>query len=167
VTAYERILKAVRHERADRLPIDYRATPEAHAKLKTYLAIEDDEALLRRLGCDFRRVEGRFVGPDDMVGAPGVTAQGKDFLGVVWEPVKNEFGAYNEIAFHPLGHVTTVREVDEYSCLATGFKWNRSWWFCERPVAHHAASFIIRSNRSFAALAQLCHLGIWVATPCS
>jgi len=115
VTAYERILKAVRHERADRLPIGYTATPEAHAKLKAYLGIEDDEGLRRRLGCDFRRVAGRFVGPDDMMGAPGVTAQGKDFLGVIWEPVKNEFGAYNEIAFHPLGHVTTVKEVAEYS----------------------------------------------------
>ena len=64
MTGHERILRAVRHERSDRLPIDYRATPESHANLKKYLAIEDDEALRRRLGCDIRWAEGRFVGPD-------------------------------------------------------------------------------------------------------
>ena len=115
MTGYERVLRAVRHERADRLPIDYAATPESHANLKRHLGIDDDEALRKRLGCDIRLVGGRFVGPDGMVGAAGGDAQGKDFLGVVWEPVKNEFATYNEIAFHPLGHVTTVREVEEYA----------------------------------------------------
>ena len=115
MTGYERVLRAVRHERSDRLPIDFSATPESHANLKKYLAIEDDEALLKRLGCDIRLVGGRFVGPDNLVGGAGVTAQGKDFLGIVWKPVKNEFAIYNEIAFHPLGNVTTVREVEEYS----------------------------------------------------
>ncbi|MFC1461555.1 uroporphyrinogen decarboxylase family protein [Verrucomicrobiota bacterium] len=115
MTSYERVLSAVRHERGDRLPIDYSATPESRAQLKTYLGIEDDEALRKRLGCDMRLVQGRFVGPDDMVGGAGVAAYGKDFLGIVWKPVKNEFATYNEIEFHPLGHVTTVREVEEYS----------------------------------------------------
>lgn len=114
MTGYERVAKAVRHERADRLPIDYSATSESHAALKGYLGIENDETLLRRLGCDFRRVEGRFVGPADMVGAPGIRAVGKDFLGIVWQPKQNQFATYNEIAFHPLAHVTTVREVEEY-----------------------------------------------------
>lgn len=114
MTGYERVVKAVRHERADRLPIDYSATPESHASLKKYLGIEDDELLLRRLGCDFRRVQGRFVGPSDMVGAPGVLAQGKDFLGIVWAPKVNAFGTYNEIAFHPLAHARTVQEIEEY-----------------------------------------------------
>jgi len=111
---YDRVASAVRHERADRLPIDYVATPEAHARLKAHLGIDDDEALLRRLGCDMRRVEGRFVGPSDMIGAAGILGQGKDFLGIVWKPVKNEFATYNEIAFHPLGHVTTVKEVEDH-----------------------------------------------------
>ena len=115
MTPNERVASAVRHERADRLPIDYYATPEAHAALKTYLGTDDDETLLRRIGCDIRRVAGRFVGPHDMIGAPGVTAEGKDFLGIVWKPMKNEFGTYNEIAFHPLGHATTVKEIEDYS----------------------------------------------------
>ena len=122
MTGYERVLSAGRHERPDRLPIDYKATPESHANLKRYLAIEDDEALRKRLGCDIRTVDGRYVGPKDMVGSAGVAAQGKDFLGIVWKPVKNEFATYNEIAFHPLANVTTVREVQEYS-------WPSPDWF--------------------------------------
>ena len=115
MTAYARVAGAVRHERADRLPIDYYATPEANAQLKAYLGIEDDEALLRRIGCDIRRVSGRYVGPADMMGAAGGGGAGRDFLGVVWRPAKNEFATYNEIAFHPLGHATTVKEIEDYS----------------------------------------------------
>ena len=115
MTPYERVLCALRHERPDRLPIDYSATPESDAALKKYLGIDDDEALMRRLGRDIRLVAGRFVGPSDMSGAAGVGADRKDFLGIVWRPVKNEFATYNEIAFHPLGHVKTVKEVEEYT----------------------------------------------------
>ena len=111
---YERIVSAVRHSRPDRVAIDYSATPEFNTILKSHLGIDDDEALLRRLGVDIRRVAGRFVGPKDMTGAAGVSATGKDFLGIVWKPVKNEFGAYNEIDFYPLAHATTVKEIEEY-----------------------------------------------------
>ena len=115
MTPYERIMAAVRHERGDRLPLDYAATPEAHARLKAYLGIDDDEAVLRRVGCDIRQVAGRFVGPDDMIGAPGALAEGKDFLGVVWKPVANEFATYHEIAHHPLAGATTVKEIEDYA----------------------------------------------------
>ena len=90
------------------------ATPEANAALKAHLGIDQDEMLLKRLGCDIRRVEGRYVGPSDRTGAAGVAAQGKDFLGIVWKPVKHAFGTYNEIAFHPLAEATTVKEIEDY-----------------------------------------------------
>jgi len=141
MTGYERVCKAVRHERADRLPIDYRATPESHAMLKKHLGVDDDEALLHRLGCDFRRVEDRFVGPPDMTGAPGVTAEGKDFWGIIRKPVRNAFGTYYEFDFHPLAHVTTVREVLDYSWPSLDWfdfshlseqidAWNRTGRYC-------------------------------------
>ena len=136
MTGYERVRRAVRHERADRLPIDYYATPESHAMLKKHLGIDDDEALLRRLGCDIRRVDGRFVGPSDMSGQPGITAAGKDFLGVVREPVKNEFATYQEIVFHPLGSATTVKEIEGYS-------WPSIDWF----DYSHLSDEIDRLNR--------------------
>lgn len=111
---YERVISAIDHRQPDRAPIDYEATPEFHAKLKQHFGIGDDELLLKKLGTDIRKVRPRFVGPQDRTGAPGVTAAGKDFLGVVWKPVKNEFGTYNEIAFHPLAEAATVKEIEDY-----------------------------------------------------
>jgi uroporphyrinogen decarboxylase len=136
MTPYERIVSAVRHERQDRLPIDYTATPEAHARLKAHLSIEDDEALRRRLGCDIRMVAARYVGPADRSAAPGGGGAGKDFLGVVWKPAKNEFATYNEIAFSPLHGVTTVKQIDDYA-------WPSVDWF----DYSHLADEIDRINR--------------------
>jgi len=115
MTSYERVMGAVRHRRADRLPIDFTATPESLAALKKHLKLTDDEAVLRRVGCDIRRVAGRFVGPADMMGAPGIMASGKDFWGVIWKPVKNEFGTYNEISHYPLGAAKTVKDIEQYA----------------------------------------------------
>ena len=112
--SYERVMSAVNRQRPDRVPIDYVATPEFDAKLKEYLQIEDDEMLRRKLGVDFRWVAGKYVGPSDMIGSVGINATGRDFLGIVWKPVKNEFGTYNEIAYHPLAQAKSVKDIDEY-----------------------------------------------------
>ena len=119
---YERVVSAVRHQKPDRAPIDYIATPEIRVKLKKHLGIDDNELLLQKLGVDIRRVQPRFAGPKEMTGMDGVSAQGKDFLGIIWKPVKNELGSYNEIEFHPLAHATTVKEIEEYS-------WPEVDWF--------------------------------------
>jgi len=39
MTGCERVVKAVRHERADRLPIDGSATPESHVALERHVDI--------------------------------------------------------------------------------------------------------------------------------
>ena len=136
MTPLDRVRSAVRHRRGDRLPIDYIATPEANANLKQHLGIEDYEMLLRRVGCDVRRVAARYVGPSDMTGAAGVAAEGRDFLGIVWKPVANAFATYNEIAFHPLGEATTVRDIEEYP-------WPSLDWF----DCSHLGEEIDRINR--------------------
>lgn len=118
----ERVITAVHHGCPDRIPIGYRATPEAQAMLKKHLGVDEDEALLRKLGVDIRQVAPRFVGPEEMTGAAGVSAQGKDFLGIVWKPIKNEFGAYNEITYSPLAKAVTVKEIEDYS-------WPKVDWF--------------------------------------
>ena len=111
----ERILCTVSHQRPDRPAIDITSTPEARENLKKHLRIEDDELLLKRLGADIRRVGPRYVGPSDMMGAGGGGAAGRDFLGVVWKAVKNEYATYNEVAYSPLTDAKTVREIEEYS----------------------------------------------------
>jgi uroporphyrinogen decarboxylase len=115
MTSYERIMSAVRHQRPDRLPIDYLATPESDAALKAYLGVTGDEPLLRRLGCDIRRVAGRYVGPAGTMGAPGVMASGRDYWGVVWRPVQAETVTYNEIEHYPLAQAKTVGEIENYA----------------------------------------------------
>ena len=112
---YERIKCAIDHKRPDRTPIDYVATPEFNTALKRHMKLENDEYLLNRLGCDIRRVAGRYCGPAGTSGAAGVTAEGTDFLGITWTPVRNEFGVYNEITRHPLADATTVSEIENYA----------------------------------------------------
>ena len=136
MTSYERIIKAVRHAQPDRTPIDYTATPESHAMLKRYLGIDDDEMLLRRLGCDFRTVEARYVGPSDMTGAPGIRAEGKDYWGIIREPISNPFGTYYEISVHPLAEARTVRDIEQYD-------WPSLDWF----DFSHLSEQIDRFNR--------------------
>ncbi len=115
MTGYERVLRAVRRELADRLPVDYSAMPEAHGMLMHHLGLDSDEALLRRLGCDFRRVEARFTGPSDMTGKPGITAEGKDFWGIIRAPVRNQFGTYCEIVHHPLAAATSAKDIENHT----------------------------------------------------
>jgi len=105
---YERVIP-------DRPPINYLATPEAHANLKKHLGINEDEPLRQYLGVDIRYVGPHFVGPKDMVGVTSVKEAGKDFLGVVWKPIKHKYGTYNEMVFHPLAKATTVKEIEDYS----------------------------------------------------
>lgn len=133
---YQRVMTAVKHQHPDRVPIDFGATPEALANLKRHFGTEDSETILERLGVDIRRVAGRYVGPKDLCGEAGVAAVGKDFLGIVWKPVRNEFSTYNEIAFHPLAQAKTVREIEEYA-------WPRVDWF----DFSHLKAEITRLNR--------------------
>jgi uroporphyrinogen decarboxylase len=114
MNSYERVIKTLNHQKADRLPVDYVATPEFDRNIKKYLGLEKDEDLRRHLGVDIRRVKADYIGPEELNGE-SFYDPGKDFLGVVWEPKENEFGTYNEIAYHPLAEVRSVEEVEEYS----------------------------------------------------
>jgi len=141
--SYERIMRIARREPVDRPGIDYSATPEFHQIFKEHLGIEDDEILYERIGCDIRRVGARYVGPAECSAASGGSEAGRDFLGIVWKPVRNQFATYNEIAHHPLGHVTTVREVEEYA-------WPSPDWFDYSGLKDEIAK--INQNRRYCIL---------------
>ena len=141
IEPYERVFAAMNHHTLDRPPINYIATPEVNVTLKKSLGIDDDEKLKQFLGADMRYVAPRYVGSGDTTGAAGVNAAGKDFLGVVWKPVKNKFGTYNEIAFHPLGNVTTVEEVENYN-------WPSVDWFDYSHLKEEIA--LLNADRRYA-----------------
>lgn len=122
-TSWQRIKTALEHKEPDRVPIGYYATPEANAALKQHLGLRDDEALLQRLGVDYRRVGPRYVGPAHKSGDFFSAAVEEDIWGVKRRPVHNEFGGmYMEISHYPLAHVREVRELDDH-------QWPELEWF--------------------------------------
>ncbi|MCK5736940.1 MAG: hypothetical protein KAH21_10695, partial [Spirochaetaceae bacterium] len=120
--AYTRIIKTIKHEKADRPPTDFVATPEIMEQLFKHFGVDSAFEVQNLLGIDMRWVYPRFTGPEELSGAAGVGVEGKDFLGIVWKPVKNEFATYNEIAFSPLANIKSVKEVEEY-------QWPSVDWF--------------------------------------
>jgi len=113
--AYTRIVKTIRHEKVDRPPTDFVVTPEILKLLLKHFGVETGSDIQNRLEIDMRWVYPRFTGPAELSGAAGVGVEGKDFLGIIWKPVQNEFATYNEIAFSPLAEVESVKEVEEYN----------------------------------------------------
>ena len=63
LTSRERVLTTYRHEEPDHVPCWLGASPEWKALACSYLDLSGDEALLRHLGDDFRRVFSSYVGP--------------------------------------------------------------------------------------------------------
>ena len=120
--AYTRVKQALTHGNLDRPPTDFAATPETQEKLLTFLKLDNLKQLLDYLQIDIRWVYPRYVGPEELSGAAGVNADGKDFLGIVWRPVKNKYGTYNEIAFSPLSDAKTVSDIENY-------RWPSIDWF--------------------------------------
>ncbi len=112
---YTRVLNCIHHRKIDRPPTDFSATPETIKKLLKHLRLQNLEELLNHFQIDIRWVYPTFTGPKELTGAAGVGAQGKDFLGIVWKPVKNKYGTYNEIAYSPLANAKTVKEIENYT----------------------------------------------------
>ncbi len=120
--AYTRIVTVLKHETPDRPPTDYNATPEVHEQLLQYFGFESVHEIEDHFNIDMRWVYPKYTGPADFSGAAGVAVEGKDFLGIVWKPVKNKFGTYNEIAVSPLAGAESVQEIEEYP-------WPTADWF--------------------------------------
>ncbi|HAJ95395.1 MAG TPA: hypothetical protein DCP02_04085 [Actinobacteria bacterium] len=126
--SYDRVMTALSHNNPDRPPVDYIATLEMNEKLKRYINIEDQEELLDYLGVDMHYVNAHFIGPEEFVKEPYICSGirysdiGKDFWGIERRSIKNKFGTYDEITYHPLAHVKTLKEVEEY-------RWPDMSWF--------------------------------------
>ncbi len=119
LTPRERVLLALDHKETDRVPVDFIATPEAWARLKRHMGIEDSEDVMRRLGIDLRHPRQPYVGPPLVHHADGSWS---DAWGVRRRPVAHQGGAYDEFVAHPLAGVKDASEIDSYP-------WpNPEWW---------------------------------------
>ncbi|MBI2298349.1 MAG: hypothetical protein HYU66_05250 [Armatimonadetes bacterium] len=63
MTSKERVLAAIAHQEPDRVPINYLANPEITTGLMEWFGLDSYEALLERLGVDFRGVGPAYTGP--------------------------------------------------------------------------------------------------------
>ena len=100
MTARERVLAAFSHREPDRVPVWYGAASGLTKRLIERCRVADEEALLRRLGIDFRSVRPRYVGPD---------------LGdrTIWG-VRRGGAYYGQPLTHPLADAVTVEQVEAY-----------------------------------------------------
>ena len=65
MSSKKRVLKAINHEKPDRVPINYMTNPGIDGRLKEALGIDnnDTEGLRLALGVDFRSAGARYTGP--------------------------------------------------------------------------------------------------------
>jgi len=125
LTPRERVLLALSHQEADRVPVDFHATPETWAQLKKHLGIHDTEAVRRYLGIDLRCPRPPYVGPPLPHHADGSWT---DAWGVCRRPVRYEGGTYDEIVRNPLAGVKDANELADYP-------WPQpKWWDVDAQV---------------------------------
>lgn len=122
MTPRQRVITALNHKEPDRIPIGYISTFEAKEKLKKYLNIKDDSALLKRLGVDLRFVYPEYIGPKDLFIDFNWDRSGKDIWGIEKKAIANVYGTYSEIVKHPLKGIKEVEELERYP-------WPKTEWF--------------------------------------
>jgi len=113
MTSRERVLAAFAHREPDHVPAWCGASPEFRRMIRGRLALgEDDEALCRHLGDDFRRVFARFAGPPARSPSSGFAhpeATSRTPFGVE----RRGYG-YGQPLEHPLAEAASVAEVESY-----------------------------------------------------
>lgn len=105
----ERVLATFEHREPDRVPLWYGAAEGLTARLIERCGVESEEALMRRLHIDFRRVREQYVGPD---------FGRRNFWGV-----ERGGSYYGQPLSHPLAGVETVEAVEAYDA------WPSPDWF--------------------------------------
>lgn len=126
MTHCERVLKALAHEEADRVPWDLWAAPEVMERLRAHLADRgtacraparrDDEAVLRHFDVDLRTIRGPSYAGQEMRTYPGGIVE--DLWGVKRKLVTVEQGgyrwSYKHVVEHPLADARTVADIENY-----------------------------------------------------
>ena len=114
LTSKERVLRAIRREETDRVPVDVELTNEMRDKMLAHFGMSDAEELFRLLGRDFRRVGWRYTGPEHFTpeGEPcdvfGVASGGPTYA--------------DTIGYRPFAKAESVAEIEAH-------QWpDPDWW---------------------------------------
>jgi uroporphyrinogen decarboxylase len=134
----ERALAAIRHQEADRVPIDFWAVSEVKAQLQRHYGLSQEESLLQITGVDFRPLWGPSVAQSALRRHPDGTVQ--DLWGVRRRKVSfgtgGRQGSYEEVAQSPLAGATTVREIERYPGWPSPDWWDYSTLTAEAGSQH-------------------------------
>jgi len=116
MTPRERWLATLGHEKADRVPMDYRATPEATARLMEHLGVGDIGEAFARLHIDpIVDVGPAYVGPP--------VPDDEDVFGIGYENTDYGTGHYRNAVRHPLARYTSVEQIEDH------YRWpSPDWW---------------------------------------
>jgi len=116
MTPRERWLAVLRHEKPDRVPMDYWATGEATQKLMKYLGCSDVWEMYRRLHIDpVITVQPKYIGPP--------IKPGFDMYGCGYKNVDYGTGVYRECVYHPLAKYNSIEEIEK------NYTWPTADWF--------------------------------------
>ena len=116
MTPRERWLAVLRHEKPDRVPLDYRATDETSAQLLRHMGCTDMSEVFERLHIDpvvdvLPRYTGPFVPPDE------------DVFGIGYENTDYGTGHYHNAVRHPLARYRSVDEIE------ANYAWPSPDWY--------------------------------------
>jgi len=146
MTPRERWLAVLNHEKPDRVPLDYRGTAEASAKLIEHMGCASLREALDRLHVDpVLTVGPRYVGPP--------LAKDRDVYGIGYAYTEYEGGKYRNAVEHPLAEYETVEEIEanytwpspdwyEYSHIPEQVRGKEDWVICgggSEPFATYKA----------------------------
>ncbi len=118
----QRVEKTLSFQEADRVPYDYWAVKEITEKLLDHFGLDNKDALLDKLGIDFRYVEGpSYTGQQLKKFDDGSV---EDLWGVRRKLVEIEGngGSYKHLMQSPLERLETVEEIERHRWPSAG------WW---------------------------------------
>ncbi|NLE44862.1 MAG: hypothetical protein GX620_09090 [Chloroflexi bacterium] len=107
----ERVLAAFERRGYDRIPVKHEGTPEVNRQLMDYFGVNGHDALLERLGDDFRYVQANWSGPDLRTFPDG---SWEGLWGERYADLSFGDGVYPEAVYLPFEHVTRVAELAGY-----------------------------------------------------
>lgn len=106
MTSKERVLRTLRFERADRVPVDFCGCQEVYDRLARHYGVGTGLELMEVLRIDYRWARPRWIGPE-MKDARG---RATDYF---WIP-RAGAGDFGYAVEHPLAHVKSLADVEAY-----------------------------------------------------
>lgn len=104
-------MTAIKRQRPDRTPADYKAEPEVNRYMMEHLGVDTLEEVLVRLESDMRRLEPRYVGPPNKTFPDGVF---EDYWGIRSKHLKADHGSYDMHVHTPLWDAQSVGDLEKH-----------------------------------------------------